>query len=204
MTALSDKLAANGSTVAGTVIASSRSSPPTGYLLCDGSAVSRTTYARLFAAIGTTFGAGDGSTTFNLPNSSGLFLRGAGSQTFSAKTFDGGAVGNKQADMTAVNGLSAATVSTPTLSLSNTDLTHTHGYNDLTTTSFSTFDDGEGAAGGLLENPTNASEADTTGSALGNHTHTITPSITGVVTSLSSSATVVKPGSLSVCFFIKV
>lgn len=41
---------------------------PTGYLLCDGSAVSRTTYANLFAAIGTTYGSGDGSTTFNLPD----------------------------------------------------------------------------------------------------------------------------------------
>ena len=41
---------------------------PTGYLLCDGSAVSRTTYADLFAAIGTTYGSGDGSTTFNLPD----------------------------------------------------------------------------------------------------------------------------------------
>lgn len=40
---------------------------PDGYLLCDGSAISRTTYARLFGAIGTTFGAGDGITTFNLP-----------------------------------------------------------------------------------------------------------------------------------------
>ena len=43
-------------------------SAPTGYLLCAGSAVSRTTYAALFAVIGTTFGVGDGSTTFNLPN----------------------------------------------------------------------------------------------------------------------------------------
>lgn len=41
---------------------------PTGWLMCDGSAVSRTTYAALFAAIGTTYGAGDGSTTFNLPD----------------------------------------------------------------------------------------------------------------------------------------
>ena len=43
-------------------------SAPSGYLLCNGSAVSRTTYAALFAVVGTTFGAGDGSTTFNLPN----------------------------------------------------------------------------------------------------------------------------------------
>jgi microcystin-dependent protein len=41
---------------------------PTGYLLCAGAAVSRSTYAALFAVIGTTFGVGDGSTTFNLPN----------------------------------------------------------------------------------------------------------------------------------------
>lgn len=44
------------------------SSSPSGYLLADGSAVSRTTYSSLFAIIGTTFGSGDGSTTFNLPN----------------------------------------------------------------------------------------------------------------------------------------
>lgn len=44
------------------------SAAPSGWLVCDGSAVSRTTYAALFAAIGTIWGAGDGSTTFNLPN----------------------------------------------------------------------------------------------------------------------------------------
>jgi len=44
---------------------------PSGYLLCDGSAVSRTTYADLFDVIGTTYGAGDGSTTFNLPDLKG-------------------------------------------------------------------------------------------------------------------------------------
>lgn len=49
---------------------------PDGYLLEDGSAVSRLTYGRLFAVIGTTFGAGDGSTTFNLPT-----------QTFASRRF---------------------------------------------------------------------------------------------------------------------
>lgn len=44
------------------------STAPTGYLLCDGSAVSRTTYAALFVAISTRYGSGDGSTTFNVPN----------------------------------------------------------------------------------------------------------------------------------------
>ncbi|RWZ78929.1 MAG: hypothetical protein EOT05_00085 [Candidatus Microsaccharimonas sossegonensis] len=47
------------------------SAAPSGYLLEDGSAVSRTTYAALFAVIGTTYGAGNGSTTFNLPDSRG-------------------------------------------------------------------------------------------------------------------------------------
>lgn len=49
---------------------------PTGWLLCDGSAVSRTVYPNLYAAIGTNFGAGDGSSTFNLPNLSAKFPRG--------------------------------------------------------------------------------------------------------------------------------
>ena len=51
---------------------------PTGWLLCDGSAVSRTTYADLFAVIGTRFGAGNGSTTFNLPDLRNRFVVGAG------------------------------------------------------------------------------------------------------------------------------
>ncbi len=53
---------------AGFIMLAGFASPPTGYLLCDGSAVSRAGYADLFAAIGTTFGVGDGSTTFNLPD----------------------------------------------------------------------------------------------------------------------------------------
>lgn len=50
--------------------------PPSGWLTCDGSAVSRTTYAGLFAAIGTQWGSGDGTSTFNLPNFLGQFPRG--------------------------------------------------------------------------------------------------------------------------------
>jgi len=61
---------------AGGIIAMALSAAPTGYLECNGAAISRTTYADLFAAIGTTFGAGDGSTTFNLPDLRGEFIRG--------------------------------------------------------------------------------------------------------------------------------
>ena len=49
---------------------------PTGYLECDGAAVSRSTYAALFGVVGETFGSGDGSTTFNLPDLRGEFIRG--------------------------------------------------------------------------------------------------------------------------------
>lgn len=49
---------------------------PEGYLVCDGSAISRTTYAQLYAVIGNTYGAGDGSTTFNVPNLKGRYIEG--------------------------------------------------------------------------------------------------------------------------------
>jgi len=54
------------------------STAPNGWLLCDNSAVSRATYAALYAIIGTTYGVGDGSTTFNVPDMRGVFPRGAG------------------------------------------------------------------------------------------------------------------------------
>ena len=60
----------------GKVCAFARNSAPSGYLKCNGAAISRTSYATLFAAIGTTFGAGDGSTTFNIPDLRGEFVRG--------------------------------------------------------------------------------------------------------------------------------
>jgi microcystin-dependent protein len=60
----------------GSVEAFARNTPPSGYLACNGAAISRTTYARLFARIGTTFGTGNGTTTFNLPDLRGEFIRG--------------------------------------------------------------------------------------------------------------------------------
>jgi len=53
---------------AGTIMAYGGASAPTGFVLCDNSAISRTTYAKLFGSIGTAFGVGDGSTTFNVPD----------------------------------------------------------------------------------------------------------------------------------------
>lgn len=60
----------------GSVTMYAANTAPTGWLECSGAAVSRTTYAGLFAAIGTVFGSGDGSTTFNLPQMQGEFARG--------------------------------------------------------------------------------------------------------------------------------
>ena len=69
----------DGSTVGGKIVSApvgmispfGGSTAPDGWLVCDGSAVSRTDYADLFAVVGTTYGAGDGSTTFNLPDCNG-------------------------------------------------------------------------------------------------------------------------------------
>lgn len=61
---------------AGAIMGFAMSTSPSGWLKANGAAISRSTYATLFAAIGTTFGAGDGSTTFNLPDYRGEFQRG--------------------------------------------------------------------------------------------------------------------------------
>lgn len=60
----------------GTVINWTTNSTPSGYLFCNGAAVSRATYDKLFTAIGTRYGVGNGSTTFNIPDMRGFFMRG--------------------------------------------------------------------------------------------------------------------------------
>ena len=60
----------------GTILAHAANTPPTGFLECNGSNISRSTYATLFSAISTTFGVGDGSSTFALPDLRGQFIRG--------------------------------------------------------------------------------------------------------------------------------
>jgi len=80
---------------AGAVQAFAMNSAPTGWLAADGTAVSRSTYAALFSAIGTTYGAGDGSTTFALPDLRGYFVRGSGTNGDGTAA---GAFGTKQVD----------------------------------------------------------------------------------------------------------
>jgi microcystin-dependent protein len=68
----------------GFVAPSAVAAPPTGWLLCDGAAVSRATYADLFAAIGVNYGPGDGATTFNLPDGRHRSFIGAGAAALDA------------------------------------------------------------------------------------------------------------------------
>lgn len=77
----------------GFVQATASSQVPTGWLACDGAAVSRTVYASLFAAIGVAYGAGDGTTTFNVPNLKGKVIVGvdAAQTEFNARGVTGGA-----------------------------------------------------------------------------------------------------------------
>lgn len=80
--------------MSGLVFAFAGTTAPSGWLVCNGQAVSRTVYANLFAVIGTSHGDGDGSTTFNLPDYRGRFLRGV----------DGGAANDPdRASRTAMN-----------------------------------------------------------------------------------------------------
>jgi microcystin-dependent protein len=91
----SDKIASGAAIPAGAVMSFAMNTAPTGWLACNGAAVSRSTYSALFSAVSTTYGTGDGSTTFNLPDLRGYFVRGHGtngdgtaSGTFAAKQAD--------------------------------------------------------------------------------------------------------------------
>lgn len=68
----------------GSVLMYGAATAPPGWLLCDGTAVDRTTYAALFAIISTTFGAGNGTTTFNVPDFRGIFPKGQGTTSRAA------------------------------------------------------------------------------------------------------------------------
>ncbi len=100
--------------------------PPIGWLICDGSAVSRSAYSQLFAAIGTNWGVGDGSTTFNLPDLRGRTPIGAGT---------GVANDGTTALTTRVLGTKNIGVESVTLTAAESGVpAHAHGYADYNTT----------------------------------------------------------------------
>jgi len=121
----------------GTIKPWGKATAPAGYLLCDGTAVSRTTYADLFAVIGTTYGVGDNSTTFNVPDLQGKFPQGKSGTTNLATT--GGAntvtvaVTNNQTVSAVTSTATSNQTVTMTGSIDNTSLTeaqlasHAHG-----------------------------------------------------------------------------
>lgn len=79
--AIADITDAGSFITTGLILPYAGSGAPTGFLLCDGSAVSRTTYAALFALVSTSYGIGDGSTTFNVPDIRGRSIIGVGTGT---------------------------------------------------------------------------------------------------------------------------
>jgi microcystin-dependent protein len=92
---------------------------PSGWLMCDGTAYSRTTYVGLFQVAGTTYGAGDGTSTFNVPNMGGAFPLGPSGTTYAL-----GATGGEAAHVLTVAELAAHN---HTISISDPTHTHTMG-----------------------------------------------------------------------------
>lgn len=165
----------------GLVAPYSGSSAPSGWILCYGQAVSRTTYAALFAITSTTYGVGDGSTTFNLPDLRGRAIFGkdnmggstAGRITNAVSAIVGTTLG-------ASGGLESVTLTQanlPNVTLggsTNTTGNHNHTYNDYTTNENS----GTSTANAAKNVATVANT-----STDGDHSHTITTaSINGGVT----------------------
>ncbi len=170
---------------AGTVIAYSGGAIPTGYLLADGSAVSRTTYSDLFATIGTMYGNGDGSTTFNLPNYSGQFLRGtdngqgvdldATSRQDRGDGVTGDAVGTKQQEAISSHVHTVNPPATNTNSAGN----HAHTVNPPATAT---------NAAGNHQHSVNPPATNT--NTTGNHTHSVDPPNTGTSTAGNHTHTI--------------
>ena len=96
---------------------------PEGWLLCDGTATSRTTYANLFALIGTTYGSGDGTTTFNVPDMRSRMPIGAGSGT-----------GLTSRALASTGGAESVVIASGNLPLHQHTTAHTHGTTIATTT----------------------------------------------------------------------
>ncbi len=169
-------------------------------MLCDGSAVSRSTYADLFAVISTTYGSGDGSSTFNVPDLQGKFPQGKDGSNNLAGT--GGAntvtvsVTNNQAATNATN--QAVTV---TGSISNTSLTEAQLAQHAHNMPLLNQDDGLGFDGAQRSrsNPQRNAPTANAGSGTGhNHSHTLSGTLTGnITTSLTGTVTAAGTNSFS-------
>lgn len=130
----------------GTVVMYGGGTAPTGWLVCDGSAISRTTYSRLFTAIGTRYGVGDGSTTFNLPGTNTLVPVGIaasgnadGTTATGTSTLNSLTLGDQSANHSHSIGVSVANANanhshswSATFNTNNQNANHTHNYDKST------------------------------------------------------------------------
>jgi len=169
-----------------------KSTAPVGYLLCDGTAVSRTTYADLFTIISTTYGAGNGSTTFNVPDLQGKMPQGYDGNTYNLAG-TGGAntvtvdVTNNQAAtntnnqaVTVTGSISNTSLTTAQLASHNHSLSFNMGRQSMIGTSYF---DVAAQSDPQTVNITN------TGSGTGHtHAHTLAGSLTGDVTTALTGA----------------
>lgn len=118
--------------VTGSIIPYGSTVIPTDYLLCNGAAISRTTYATLFGIISTSFGAGDGSTTFNVPDMQGKFVLGqAVADTGSTFAGTGGNIDHVHSvdPPATASGTPSATSAATAITGSVASATHTHSVN---------------------------------------------------------------------------
>jgi len=167
--------------------------PPANWLICNGAAVSRATYATLFAVVGTTFGVGDGSTTFNLPNYVDRLPIGAGS-SYSVNSQGGSAT-----TTLTTNELPAHSHSASSSSSSSSTFTGSAG---TTGTTNIDHNHNESWAAPDFGGPITAARLNANGvqpvtggmNSNQNHNHTFTPSGT-VSTSTSTSTTIGSTGS---------
>lgn len=122
----------------GTIVMSARPTAPSGWLLCNGDAVDRTLYAELYTAIGETFGMGDGTTTFNLPDMRGRVAAGVGTGTGGGASGTGAPTGGTAITAVALAGWFGSntvvldTSMMPSHSHGVTDPGHDHGQNGAT------------------------------------------------------------------------
>lgn len=154
---------------------------PTGWLKCNGAAVSRTTYANLFASIGTIYGAGDGSTTFNLPDLRGETIRGWDD----ARGVDSGrAIGSWQDGQNVSHthtGTTSSDAHTHTWSGTTSYDAHTHTVTSIGTSSVAYGSSSSIAGGSTSRTTSSAAHTHTvSGTTSSNaHTHTMTTSASG-------------------------
>lgn len=174
----------------GSLTAFAGATAPTGWLVCDGSAVSRTTYADLFAVIGTTYGTGDGSNTFNLPNLGGRNIVGKGSTT---ATDTLGETGGEETHTLTTSEMPSHTHNVNPASFDATAASagsHSHSYDDVYHYDYGGTD--YGAANSAGDGDSAATDWKTTSrttAAAGSHSHTVAVDVPNTTSTATGSGT---------------